>query len=232
MKKIAILQSNYIPWRGYFDLINYVDEFIFFDEVQYTRRDWRNRNLIRNKEKKFWITIPVMSKGNYFSKILDIKISDNNWFKKHIDLFNENYKNAKYFIEIFSFFKEMYNKNQQSNLYLINRNIIIEICKYIKINTKFNFSEDIEIKLKENNPTLRLIEICKKQKASIYVTGPAAESYLDKNLFSKENIKIKFFDYKECKEYEQLGQKFIPKLSIADCLFNCGSNKKNYLNYI
>ena len=93
MKKIAILQSNYIPWRGYFDLINYVDEFIFFDEVQYTRRDWRNRNLIRNKEKKFWITIPVISKGKYFSKILDIKIFDGKWAKEHLNLFNRNYKN-------------------------------------------------------------------------------------------------------------------------------------------
>jgi len=232
MKKIAILQSNYIPWRGYFDLINYVDEFIFFDEVQYTRRDWRNRNLIRNKEKKFWITIPVISKGKYFSKILDIKIFDGKWAKEHLNLFNRNYKNSKYFIETYSFLEEIYYKNNQDNLYLINRNIIIQICKYLKIKTKFNFSEDITILPKEQNPSLRLIEICKEQKATTYVTGPSAKNYLDENLFTKENIKIEFFNYNKCKEYDQLKYKFIPKLSIVDCLFNCGSNKEDYLNYI
>ena len=87
MKKIAILQSNYIPWRGYFDLINYVDEFIFFDEVQYTKRDWRNRNLIRNEQKKFWVTIPIKNMGHCLSKILDIKIFDNQWNKKHLNIF-------------------------------------------------------------------------------------------------------------------------------------------------
>jgi hypothetical protein len=232
MKKIAITQSNYVPWRGYFDLINYVDEFIFFDEVQYTRRDWRNRNLIRNVEKKIWITIPVNSKGKYFSNILDMKIADQKWFKKHLDLISHNYKKSKYFNETYPFFEQIFKMNRQDKLYLINRNIIVEICKYLKINTKFNYSEDIAISFKEKDPSLRLIEICKKQNATTYVTGPAAKSYLDENLFTRENIKIKFFDYKECKKYQQSGENFIPKLSIIDCIFNCGVNKKDYFNYI
>ena len=229
MKKIAILQSNYIPWRGYFDLINYVDEFIFFDEVQYTKGDWRNRNLIRNK-KKFWITIPIVNKGCMLKKILEIKIFDNQWHQKHLQIFKENYKYAEYFNHTYSFLEEVYN-NKQEYLYKINRNIIIEICKHIKINTKFNFSENIPIKLYDTSPSIRLVEICKKQKASIYVTGPAAKIYLDQDLFLKENIKIEFFNYKECKKYNQINYSFIPQLSIVDCLFNCGDNKDKYLNY-
>ena len=229
MKKIAILQSNYIPWRGYFDLINYVDEFIFFDEVQYTKRDWRNRNLIRNEQKKFWVTIPIKNMGHCLSKILDIKIFDNQWNKKHLNIFKENYKRAEYFIEIYSFLEKILN-NDESYLYKINRKIIIEICKYIKINTKFNFSEDIPVKLKDINASLRLVEICKQQDASIYVTGPAGREYLDQDLFVKENIKIEFFNYKHCKQYNQMNYNFIPALSIVDCLFNCGTNKDRYLN--
>ena len=84
--KIAISQSNYLPWRGYFDLIKNVDEFIFFDEVQYTRRDWRNRNLIRMNNEKKWLTIPVSSKGNYNETISKIKINKTNWKESHLNL--------------------------------------------------------------------------------------------------------------------------------------------------
>ena len=82
-KKVAIVQSNYIPWKGYFDLINLVDEFILFDDMQYTRRDWRNRNLIKTSDGPKWLTIPVAVKGNYFQKIKDTTISDPVWARKH-----------------------------------------------------------------------------------------------------------------------------------------------------
>ena len=80
---MAIVQSNYIPWKGYFDLINIVDEFILFDEMQYTKRDWRNRNIIKTSAGPQWLTIPVAVKGNYFQKIKDTTISDPKWARKH-----------------------------------------------------------------------------------------------------------------------------------------------------
>ena len=83
MKKIAILQSNYIPWKGYFELINMVDEFILYDDMQYTRRDWRNRNKIKTPQGLQWLTIPVEIKGKFFQKINEIKVSEKDWAKKH-----------------------------------------------------------------------------------------------------------------------------------------------------
>ena len=109
MKKVAILQSNYIPWRGYFDLINYVDEFIIYDDVQYTKRDWRNRNLIKTKNGLIWLTIPVEVKGNYFQKIKDTKIVDNFWQLKHLKSLL-NYSKSRYYDLILSLFEPVYKK--------------------------------------------------------------------------------------------------------------------------
>ena len=78
-KKVAILQSNYIPWKGYFDMIASVDEFILYDDMQYTRRDWRNRNQIKTAQGLKWLTIPVCVKGKYYQKIRDTEIAKSNW---------------------------------------------------------------------------------------------------------------------------------------------------------
>lgn len=96
-KKIAILQSNYIPWKGYFDLINLVDEFILYDDMQYTRRDWRNRNRIKTANGERWLTIPVEVKGKYFQKIKDTVVSDAAWNRKHWDSIVHSYSRAGYF---------------------------------------------------------------------------------------------------------------------------------------
>ena len=99
MKKVLITQSNYIPWKGYFDAIAIADEFVVYDDMQYTRRDWRNRNLIKTKNGLEWLTIPVEVKGKYFQKIRDTKISDPKWAIKHWSIISQNYAKAKYFNE-------------------------------------------------------------------------------------------------------------------------------------
>ena len=97
MKKVAISQSNYIPWKGYFDLINKVDEFILYDDAQFTRRDWRNRNKIKTLNGLQWLTIPVDVKGKYFQKIKETKISDKNWGMNHWQQIKQNYSKARHF---------------------------------------------------------------------------------------------------------------------------------------
>ena len=100
MKKIAILQSNYIPWKGYFDLIAYVDEFIIYDEMQFTKRDWRNRNKIKTPSGLQWISVPVLSKGKFQQKINKTKIDGNHWQKIHWNTLIKNYSRASFFEEI------------------------------------------------------------------------------------------------------------------------------------
>ena len=107
-KKIAIVQSNYIPWKGYFDLINSVDEFILFDDMQYTKRDWRNRNLIKTQSGLRWLTIPVLVSGKFHQKINETKISDMDWSTEHWKTICCNYARAKYFRDYKDYFEEIY----------------------------------------------------------------------------------------------------------------------------
>jgi hypothetical protein len=108
LKKIAILQSNYIPWKGYFDIINSVDEFIFYDEAQYTRRDWRNRNIIKTKDGPKWITIPVKVKGRYEQRIIETRVANKNWASKHWKMIEYNYGSSPGFTDYASVFEETY----------------------------------------------------------------------------------------------------------------------------
>src|SRR4026207_404505 len=107
-KTIAVVQSNYIPWRGYFDLINSVDEFILYDDVQYTIRDWRNRNIIKTSRGSLWLTIPVRVKGKYYQKIKDTKIGDPEWNQRHWTSITHNYAKARYFRQYRETFEELY----------------------------------------------------------------------------------------------------------------------------
>ena len=108
MSKIAIVQSNYFPWLGYFDLINYVDNFIVFDDVQFTKRYWRNRNKIRSKNGVFWLTVPVKTKGKYKQNISEVKINGFDWQKKHRKSIVNAYGASKYFEEIYDLYKPIF----------------------------------------------------------------------------------------------------------------------------
>src|ERR1700754_2429408 len=99
-KRVAIVQSNYIPWKGYFDLIAAVDEFILYDDMQYTRRDWRNRNQIKTPLGVQWMTVPVQVKGKYYQKIKDTEIDGIDWAEAHWRLLAQNYRRAAHFNEI------------------------------------------------------------------------------------------------------------------------------------
>lgn len=229
--KIAISQSNYLPWKGYFDLIKNVDEFIFFDEVQFTRRDWRNRNLIRMEYEKKWITIPVLNKGNYNEIISNMKVSQVNWKELHLNLLKQSYIKSKYFNETYEFLKNCFNDINTNSLSEINIFLIKKICEYLKIKTFFLNSN--KIKKIESNQTAskRLLEIILERKAKIYYTGPAAKSYLDEKLFREKNIAINWFNYGKTKIYKQPHKDFYENLSIVDCLMNCGKNTTKFLNY-
>ena len=227
--KVAITQSNYLPWKGYFEIIKFVDEFIFLDEVQFTRRDWRNRNLIRNAEKKVWITLPVKSKGNYKEIISKIQVSNNNWRSSHLKIIESHYSKSEYFEETYKFVKNCFDKLDTNNLSDINKFLIIEISRYLGFKTKFLDSKTIKIN-STNDPSQRIFEIANARKAKIYVTGPAAKNYLNENKFTNNSINVEWFDYKDTKVYNQSYQYFIPNLSIIDCMMNCGKYTELYLN--
>lgn len=130
---MAVVQSNYIPWRGYFDLVNSVDEFVLFDDAQYTKRDWRNRNVIKAQNGLDWLTIPVQIKGRYLQKIKDTVIADDNWAARHWHAITHNYSQATYFFEYREFFQDLYLGSRDKMLSRINHRFIVAICGLLDI---------------------------------------------------------------------------------------------------
>ena len=226
MKKIAILQSNYIPWKGYFDIMGSVDEFIIYDEMQYTKNDWRNRNKIKTTNGLIWLTIPVkIEKLN--QKINETKIADNKWYIKHKNSLQTNYGKATKFKECKDFIFNIY--EQASRLdYIseINYTFLNEINKFLKISTKISFSTDYNI---GDGKTERLINICKQSNSNIYLSGPSAKNYIDEALFTENSINLEWFDYIGYKEYEQLYPPFEHGVSILDLIFNTGEDAYKFL---
>ena len=225
-KKVAIVQSNYIPWKGYFDLINTVDEFVLFDDMQYTRRDWRNRNLIKTPAGPKWLTIPVAVKGNFFQKIKDTTISDPKWATKHWESIVHNYSKAKHFDLYREVFESLYLGSQERFLSRVNRLFLSAICKILGISTTISSSEDY---ISVEGKTERLVSICKQTGATTYISGPAARDYLDDALFDQENIAVEYMDYSSYPEYRQLFPPFEHQVSIIDLIFNEGSEATKYM---
>jgi hypothetical protein len=223
---VAIVQSNYIPWKGYFDLINSVDEFILFDDMQYTRRDWRNRNKIKSPQGTMWLTIPVEAKGKYLQKIRDTTVSDPNWAQAHWKSIRQFYARARYFTEYRETLEALYLDCQETSLSLINYRFIVSFCGMLGIPTKLTWSMQYSI---AEGKTERLVALCQQANAGIYISGPAAKDYIDKSLFEKEGIELVFFDYRGYPEYKQLYPPFAHDVSVVDLVLNEGAAASQFM---
>jgi len=225
LKKVAILQSNYIPWKGYFDIIGSVDEFIFYDEVQYTKNDWRNRNKIKTPAGVQWITIPVYQKS-LNQRISETKVSNYKWGTKNWNTLKVNYSQAPYFKTYSPFFEELYNSLETPLLSEINQTFIKMICNLLSIKTKITNSIEYQLK---GDPTEKLVNLCKQTNATHYLSGPAAKNYLKEILFEQEGIMLEWMNYRDYPEYSQLYPPFEHGVSIVDLLFNTGASARNFM---
>ncbi len=221
---VSVLQSNYIPWKGYFDIIAMSDVFVLYDDVQYTRRDWRNRNLIKTRDGLKWLTIPVVQ-YDYHQLICDTKIADEKWKRKHIGTLQMNYSKAPFFNDYKDILFELYNYETDS-LSELNRHFIEAICKILGITTRIIDSRSLHL---TGDKQQRLIQACKKLEADTYLSGPAAKSYIDENEFAVNDLNLEWMDYSNYKEYHQLFPPFEHGVTILDLIFNEGENARNYL---
>jgi len=228
-KKIAILQSNYIPWKGYFDLIAAVDEFILYDDMQYTRRDWRNRNQIKTPQGVKWLTVPVQVKGKYYQKIKETEIDGYEWAAVHWNSFVQNYGKAPFFKEIAAWLKPLYTENSYTHLSLLNRTLIEAICDYLEIKTVITHSSDYNL---VEGKTERLADLCVQAGGTEYISGPAAKNYIEEDVFREQGIMLTWFDYANYPEYPQCWGDFIHGVTILDLLFNCGRESQRFMKYI
>lgn len=224
-KRVAILQSNYIPWKGYYDIIGIVDEFIIYDEVQYTKNDWRNRNRIKTPSGLQWLTIPVYQKSLQ-QKISETQICNHKWGIKNWNSLRANYSKAPYFKLYSSVFEECYRSIKTPFLSEINVSFLEATCKLLGIETKITNSIDYDLK---GDPTEKLIGVCKQSHANYYISGPAAKNYLRLDLFAEENIKIEWMNYEDYPEYPQLYPPFEHRVSILDLLFNVGPSSRDFM---
>ena len=225
MKRIAILQSNYIPWKGYFDLIASVDEFIFYEDVQYTRADWRNRNRIKTPQGPQWLTVPV---GESVSRLIrEVAITDPSCGETHWKRLASNYARAAHFGAVADWLEPLYRDMPWTGLSTVNRTLVESICRFLGIRTRLSVSSDYALTGDRNE---RLVSLCRQAGGQTYVSGPSAKAYLDVAAFAREAIDVEWFAYGPHAEYRQLWGPFIHEVSIVDLLFNCGAGAPAYLH--
>jgi len=229
MKKVAIVQSNYIPWKGYFDMIAAVDEFILYDDMQYTRRDWRNRNQIKTPQGVQWVTVPVLVKGKYYQKICETEINDVIWAEKHWKVLSLNYGRTPFFAEVTSWLKPLYLEDTYTNLSQLNRSFIEAICAYLGVQTTITNSSDYRL---SDGKTERLADLCVQAGGTEYISGPAAKDYVDEKVFSDRGLKLTWFDYTGYPDYPQLWGELVHGVTILDLLFNCGKEAPCFMRHV
>ena len=222
---VSILQSNYIPWKGYFDIINKSDCFVIYDEVQYTKNDWRNRNKLKTNQGVKWLTIPVSVKSSS-QRINETEVANQIWRRKHWSTIKENYGKQVGFDRFGSVFEEFYLQNSESSLSKINRNLISIISNILEFDTNIL---DSSMFPSSGSKTGRLVQICKQLNATTYLSGPSARNYIEVNKFRNENIDIEWMDYSCYPQYPQIHPPFEHNVSILDLLFSVNNDYKNFL---
>ena len=225
-KRIAIVQSCYIPWKGYFDLIRRVDEFILYDDAQYTKRDWRNRNRIKTPNGPAWLSIPVDVKGKYLQAIKDTRVSDPDWKARHFRTIQANYARAPHYRELKPVLEELYLGCETMALSEINFRFISKICELLSIHTRLSWSMDFTL---SGGPTERLVDLCRQTQATEYLSGPSARAYVDPALFDAAGVALTFMDYSGYPEYQQSYPPFEHGVSVLDLLLHTGSAAASYL---
>lgn len=227
----AILQPHYIPWIGYFSMISRVEKFIFLDDVQYIKREWKNRNKIRKHSSSSsakWLSVPI-TKSTKDNMIKDVKISyEFDWITEHLNSVQETYKKTKYFDEVFGIFKKIL-LAKETFLSDLNIKFIKEICKYLNIKSEFILSSELSTQGKKD---YKLLNICKKVNSNFLLANNSTLKYLKTDIFSENNIIVEPQNYNH-PNYEQFFDKkpvvWISNLSVLDLLFNYGAGSKTVI---
>jgi hypothetical protein len=225
-KTIAVVQSCYIPWKGYFDLIASVDEFVLFDDRQFTKRDWRNRNRIKTAQGAQWLTIPVETKGRYLQRIDETLIGDERWAELHWRTIAHNYAGAAHFADYREQVEGLFRTATDRRLSAVNRHFLEGINELLGITTTLSWSTDYEA---SGAKTDRLVELCLAAGATEYLSGPSARSYLEEEKFRAAGIRLEYFDYEDYPVYPQVYPPFDHAVTVLDLILNVGSAAQQFM---
>lgn len=226
MRRVAILQSNYIPWKGYFDIIANVDEFIIYDCVQFTKNDWRNRNQIKTAQGKTWLTVPVRQ-HSLQQNIDEIEIADPSCFRKHWNTIRQSYARALHIRHCTRSFEHLFLDPAPPRLLSeSNLRIIRAICAELGITTTIRTAREFDLQGDRNQ---RLVNLCQQAGATTYLSGPAARSYLNETEFENAGITVEWMEYSGYSEYKQPHPPFDHHVSVLDLIACTGPDAAEYL---
>ena len=224
-RRVAILQSNYIPWKGYFDLIHDVDLFVFYDDNQYTSRDWRNRNKVKTAQGPSWITVPV---GHDRERLIcEVEIPESTWQAKHWRTIEQCYGKCPHFTRYREMFEAIYLGSTWTHLSALNQHLIELIAREVLgIATVFADSRGYGA---QGSKLDKLLDLLKRIGATHYVSGPAARDYIDEQRFEAAGITLEWKSYADYPEYAQRHPPFEHGVSILDLIFNLGPESPAYI---
>lgn len=225
--RVGIIQSNYIPWRGYFDFIDDCDLFIYHDDLQYTKGDWRNRNLIKTPQGLVYLTVPVRY-HDVEQRICDTEIDySQKWIDKHRNLIRTHYAKATHFQRCSEPFFDLLTK-QWRTISELNRAVNAWIMAELEITTPVRMSSEFS---PQGSKTDRLVGILRQTGADVYLSGPAAKDYLEPEKLTAAGIVLEYKSY-EYPEYPQFDPPFMPNVTVLDLLFHCGPEARQYLKSV
>jgi WbqC-like protein family len=222
--RVAANQSNYLPWKGYFDIIHDVDLFFFYDDVKYTKDDWRNRNIVKMGGSLRWITIPI-GKEAVKQRICDVPIPSSSWQLKHWRTLNQCYSKCQHFARYAAYFEEFYCRHTWTNLSEMNQVLIRQVCTWLGMDVVFGDSRDLHLTGAKQE---RVLDFVEKVGATSFLAGPAARAYLDPAEFARRNTALHFKTY-QYPEYPQGMGAFFHNVSIVDLLFRFGPDCTHYI---
>jgi len=220
LHSVAIMQPTYLPWLGYFDLIDQSDCFVFLDSVQFSKRSWQQRNRVKGPgNKSFWLTVPVQSKGRRNQDINEVTIDDTKSLEElHVQTITHFYRKAPYFSSYIDELKAILCRPYRL-LVELNIDLITWLCTQIGIGGEMILSSSLNC---DGTNVQRLVSICKKLEADRYISAPGSRDYIgDDELFLLNDIELTYHSYYH-PEYRQFQGSFVPYLSTLDLLFNEG----------
>jgi hypothetical protein len=221
---VAILQSNYVPWRGYFDLIRRSDHFVLYDTVQYTKNDWRNRNRIVAPNGPVWVTIPVLQSNRFGQSIAETLISDPRWTRRHLGTLQAALGRAPRYRDVLAPALDVWYRDAAAlnSLSGVNRLLIERVMQMLGLATKLHNAADLP---QTGDRTGRLVSMCQALGARRYLTGPAARAYLDEAQFTRAGIAVDWISYPDYPAYPQADKGYTPAVSILDVLASLPADK-------
>lgn len=226
--RVVVLQTNYIPWKGYFDLMSSGDVFITYDSAQYTKNDWRNRNILNGPNGPIWLTIPIETKNRPLQRIDEARVIEHHWTKKHWETIRQTLSKRPHFSAYQEEWKACYERaNSMDRLHEINVMFLETLARQFGITTEIK--HDSEFEYGGSNATERLVNLCVAAGATSYVTGPAGMNYIEADYFAKANIELELIDYANYVLYDQGRVEFLPGVTALDLLANVGPDANKHL---